>query len=218
MYTTQAPATPRINAALPAVFGNICNDGATLARCLTKSLDHVGRGMLLVMGGGRVLHANRIALQALDDSHPLRIDGGMLRAANPADSAKLIAALDAATRRGLRHMVHLDGGDQRLTVAVLPIDDESGGAALVSFEQVRGLQNLAVQCYARQHRFTAAETAVLQALVAGESVTAIASAKGVALSTVRTQIGQLRHKAGAHSIRQLLDRVGALPPMMAVVQ
>ena len=221
MYTTQNQTTERssaLAAVTPAVFSSSYNEGATLARCLSKSLDHVGRGMLLVMAGGRVLHANRIALQALDDTHPLHIENGALRARHIGDSAKLSAALDAATRRGLRHMVHLDSGDQRLTVAVLPIDEESGGAALVSFEQVRGMQNLAVQCYARQHRFTAAETSVLQALVAGESVAAIAAAKGVALSTVRTQIGQLRHKAGAHSIRQLLDRVGALPPMMAVVQ
>jgi DNA-binding CsgD family transcriptional regulator len=218
MYTTQFPVSERSSTSRVSDFGSSYNEGATLARCLSKSLDHVGRGMLLVMGGGRVLHANRIAQHALEAEHPLKIENGLLVARNIADSAKLVAALEAATRRGLRHMLHLDGGDQRLTVAVLPIDDESGGAALVSFEQVRGVQNLAVQCYARQHRFTSAETGVLQALVAGESVADIAKAKGVALSTVRTQIGQLRQKAGAHSIRQLLDRVGALPPMMAVVQ
>jgi DNA-binding CsgD family transcriptional regulator len=218
MYTTQTPMSERSSGAAVIDYGPSYNEGAVLARCLSKSLDHVGRGMLLVLGAGRVLHANRIALQALDDAHPLRIEGGVLGARNLADAAKLSSALEAATRRGLRHMLHLDGGDQRLTVAVLPIDDESGGAALVSFEQVRGMQNLSVQCYARQHRFTSAETAVLQALVAGQSVVDIARTKGVALSTVRTQIGQLRQKAGAHSIRQLLDRVSALPPMMAVVQ
>ena len=40
----------------------------------------------------------------------------------------------------------------------------------------------------------------------------------MALSTVRTQIGRLRLKTGAHSIRELLERMAALPPMMAVVQ
>jgi DNA-binding CsgD family transcriptional regulator len=218
MYTSQALVSERSSATAMKDLASSYNEGAVLARCLSKSLDHVGRGMLLVQAGGRVLHANRIALQALDDAHPLRIEAGTLRAHHSADAAKLTSALEAATRRGLRHMLHLEGGDQRLTVAVLPIDDEGGGAALVSFEQVRGMQNLSVQCYARQHRFTSAETGVLQALVAGESVVDIARTKGVALSTVRTQIGQLRQKAGAHSIRQLLDRVAALPPMMAVVQ
>ena len=59
---------------------------------------------------------------------------------------------------------------------------------------------------------------VLEALLAGRRPGDIAQAKGVKLSTVRTQIGQLRLKCGAHSIRELLDRVAALPPMMAVVQ
>jgi hypothetical protein len=35
---------------------------------------------------------------------------------------------------------------------------------------------------------------------------------------VRTQIGQLRSKTGTGSIRQLLDRVACLPPMMAALQ
>ena len=39
-----------------------------LAHWLTLSLDHVGRGMLLVTQGGHVLHANRLARCALSGS------------------------------------------------------------------------------------------------------------------------------------------------------
>jgi DNA-binding NarL/FixJ family response regulator len=118
-------------------------------------------------------------------------------------------------------MLHLGEGANRVTVAVLPIDDEGGGAALVSLEQPRRTQrtqDLAVQCYARQHSLTGAETAVLEALLDGQTPNDVARAKQVAVSTVRTQIGQLRLKTGTRSIRQLLDRVGGLPPMMVVVQ
>jgi DNA-binding NarL/FixJ family response regulator len=59
---------------------------------------------------------------------------------------------------------------------------------------------------------------VLEALLDGLSPSAVARAKYVAVSTVRTQISQLRLKTGARSIRQLLDRVAGLPPMMGVVQ
>jgi DNA-binding CsgD family transcriptional regulator len=105
-----------------------------------------------------------------------------------------------------------------VTVAVLPLDAEGGGAALVSLEQPRRTQDLAVQCYARQHGLTAAETAVLEALIDGLTPSGVARSKRVAVSTVRTQIGQLRLKTGSRSIRHLLDRVAGLPPMMSVVQ
>jgi DNA-binding NarL/FixJ family response regulator len=103
----------------------------------------------------------------------------------------------------------------------LPLDasgDAADGAALVSLPQAGRTQDLAVHSFARQYRFSPAESEVLQALLGGRRPGDIARAKGVQLSTVRTQIGQLRLKCGAHSIRELLDRVAALPPMMALVQ
>ncbi len=193
-------------------------DGAALVRWLSQTLDHVGRGMLLVTAGARVLHANRLARAALDGELPLHIDAGRLRASAPADTAALIDALDAAMHRGLRRMLTLGQGAAAVTVAVLPLGDGGDGAALVSLPHSRRTQDLAVQTFARLHAFTGAETAVLEALLCGRRPVDIAQDKGVRLSTVRTQIGQLRIKCGAHSIRELLDRVGALPPMLALVQ
>jgi DNA-binding CsgD family transcriptional regulator len=206
------------HAALPPDAAPALPPGAELAIRLLRSLDHVGRGMLLVGAAGRVLHANRLANQALADGHPLQIAQGRLGARNPDDAQRLSAALQAAMQRDMRQMLHLGPGANRVTVAVLPIDGEGGGAALVSLEQPRRKQDLAVQCYARQHGLTGAETAVLEALLDGLSPSAVARAKYVAVSTVRTQISQLRLKTGARSIRQLLDRVAGLPPMMGVVQ
>ena len=193
-------------------------DAAVMARCLAATLDHVGRGMLLVSSGGRVMHANKLARQALGPQHPLQIDAGRLRARTGQDALRLAEALEAAVKRGLRHLLDMGEGAQRVAVAVLPIEGEGGNAALVSLEQPRRAQDLAVQCYARQHGFTGAETAIVEALLAGQQPSAIARAKGVALSTVRTHIGQLRQKTGAHSIRQLLERLTGLPPMMGVFQ
>jgi DNA-binding CsgD family transcriptional regulator len=193
-------------------------DTPALARWLQETLDHVGRGMLLVTAGARVLHANRQARQALQSGHALVIEEGRLRGSGSRDDGLLADALEGAMRRGLRRMLSLGETSDPVTVAVLPIDAEGGGAALVSLSQPSRSQDLAVHCFARQHGYTSAETSVLEALLSGERPADIARAKGVALSTVRTQIGQLRLKTGAHSIRQLLDRVASLPPMMAVVQ
>ena len=124
-----------------------------------------------------------------------------------------------------------DGGQgpagEAITVAVLPIADPFvpgasgqalGKAVLISLPQSSRSKDLAVQIFAREQGCTGAETAVLEALLAGQTPEAIAQAKRVALCTVRTQIGQLRLKTGSHTIRELLDRVAGLPPMMVVVQ
>lgn len=39
----------------------------------------------------------------------------------------------------------------------------------------------------------------------------------VRLSTIRTQIGQLRQKSGVHSIHELIERVTSLPPILTEV-
>jgi len=207
-----------------------------LARWLAPALDQVGRGMLLVTETGRVLHANRLAHANLEGNAALVLEHGHLRGRTAAEALPLAEALANAGLRGLRRLLTLGPGPRPLTVAVLPLDSPADGdaddeaansaprAVLVSLPQGRGagsgaqVQDLALSCYARQHGFTAAETAVLQALLEGQTPIDIARAKGVQLSTVRTQIGQLRVKTGARSIRDLLDRVATLPPMMAVLQ
>jgi DNA-binding CsgD family transcriptional regulator len=189
-----------------------------MARWLSLSLDHVGRGMLLVGEGGRVLHANRLARLALDDRHPLHLVGGRLTGRHPRDAAALDAALEGAVRRNLRRLLCLAEGT--VPVAVLPLEAEGASAALLSLPREAQSQSrdLALQGFARQHGLTEAEAGVLEALAAGDAPVEIARRKGVCLSTVRTQINQVRHKTGTRSIRALVERVAALPPMMAVVQ
>jgi hypothetical protein len=59
---------------------------------------------------------------------------------------------------------------------------------------------------------------VLEALLAGRRPDEIACAKGVQAVHRAHADRPVAQKCGAHSIRELLDRVGALPPMLAVVQ
>jgi len=211
---------------------------AALAHWLILSLDHVGRGMLLLSPGSQVLHANRLARSALSGGgHALMVEQGRLSARNARDHKLLADAIHAAAHKGLRRLLTLGrgaeagaGGDSAvITVAVLPIDGHAASlssgdsqthanAVLISLPQPSRGKDLAVQIFAREHGCTSAETAVLEALLGGQAPEAIAQHKKVQLCTVRTQIGQLRLKTGSHTIRELLDRVAALPPMMVVVQ
>jgi DNA-binding CsgD family transcriptional regulator len=54
-------------------------------------------------------------------------------------------------------------------------------------------------------------------LCLGHPPAEIATLQGVALSTVRTQIANIRLKTHSASIRDLVQRVAQLPPMLSVI-
>jgi len=64
----------------------------------------------------------------------------------------------------------------------------------------------------------AAETRVLVALCQGIPPGAAAAEIGVGIATVRTQIGSIRQKTGAQSIRALVRQVAVLPPLMGALR
>ena len=74
---------------------------------------------------------------------------------------------------------------------------------------------LAVQWFARVHGLTPAETRVLESLCNGLEPREVAQLNHVGLATVRTQIGSIRAKTGADSIRSLVGQVAKLPPMVS---
>jgi DNA-binding CsgD family transcriptional regulator len=59
---------------------------------------------------------------------------------------------------------------------------------------------------------------VLAALCDGTPPRQIASALGVALSTIRSQLGAIRAKTGAASIRTLVRQVAVLPPLVGALR
>ena len=184
-------------------------------------LDEIDYGMLLLTGEGQVVHANPVARADLGASHPLELDGRQLRASQPQDAAALADALHAASRRGLRKLLTLGEGAQRVNMSVVPLgsaSDPGGPVTLVMLGKSRVHETLSVQGYGRSHGLTLAETRVLAALCRDIPPSEIASQVGVEISTVRGQIGLIRQKTGAPSIRALVQQVAVLPPLMAVLR
>ena len=72
---------------------------------------------------------------------------------------------------------------------------------------------LTVDFFARTQGLTSAEAKVLQALCDGLRPKEAARRLGVAVSTIRTQISSIRTKTQTTSIRDLVSRVTALPPI-----
>lgn len=190
------------------------------ARCLALALDEIDYGLLLVTDGSQVQHANHTARAELDDSHPLQLLGRELRARHPQDVVRLNEALIGA-QRGLRKLVTLGPPEHRVTIAVVPLPREphdSGHATLLVLGKRQVCGRLAVQWFASSHALTPAETRVLEALCDGQEPRDIADRFRVGLATVRTQIGSIRAKTGADSIRGLVRQVSVLPPMVSTLR
>ena len=192
---------------------------------LALMLDEIDYGMLLLAEDATVLHANHAARSELDAAHPLQLLGGELRVAHPQDLLPLREALAEARQRGLRRLVNLGQGEHRVSVAVVPLAAAIGEAGndaarltLLVLGKRQVCEALSAHWYARSHQLTPAEARVLTALCAGQRPSEIAAALCVALSTVRTQIGSVRAKTGAESIRALVRQVAVLPPLVGALR
>lgn len=190
------------------------------AAWLSRMLDEIDYGMLLVTPQAHVTFMNHAARLELDGRHPLQLHGRTLGAHQPQDVAPLYDAL-AAAQRGLRKLITVGEGDQRVSVSVVPLPECAGRGApltLLVLGKRRVCEQLSVQGFARSVSLTPAETRVLEALCGGVRPSDIARDGGVAVSTVRTQIGSIRAKTGAASIRHLVQQVAVLPPLVGALR
>jgi DNA-binding CsgD family transcriptional regulator len=188
---------------------------APTARWLSMMLDEIDHGMLLLTDDAELVHMNRAAHAQLDTGHPLQILNGRLRVRQSQDASRLHDALSNAALRGLRKLVALGDGVDCVNVAVIPLGAKY---SLVVLGKRHLSERISVQCFARMHGLTPAETRVLEALCDGLNPKQVAEINDVGLSTVRTQIGSIRAKTGAGHIRALVRQVAVLPPMVGVLR
>ncbi len=208
-----------------------------LRHWLAAALEELDYGVLLLTRDAEVLHANYAAVAELDTGHPLQRVGRHLRAQGARDAMRLEDALRNASLRRLRRLVTFGDAANSVVVSVVPLVPQpesegdasnaggtgnpggTGGAPILLVLGKRQVcESLSVQGFASSHRLTAAETRVLAALCSGLPPSRIAAELGVAISTVRTQIGMIRSKTGAENIRSLVRQVAQLPPLMGVLR
>jgi DNA-binding CsgD family transcriptional regulator len=188
-------------------------------------LDEIDYGMLLVTADGQVAYLNHAARLELDGQHPLQLGDSRLGARCPPEVLPLYEAL-ADAQRGLRKLLSLGSGAQQVSISVVPLSDpapaDDGGPdpalTLLVLGKRQVCEQLSVQAYARSRHLTPAETRVLEGLCGGRRPSAIAAEAGVAVSTVRSQIGSIRAKTGAGSIRELVRQVAVLPPLVGALR
>lgn len=182
---------------------------------LAAALDELDYGIALLDAEAQVLHLNHRASRWLSEGSTLRLHAGQIMAVDAGDAATLARALHDAAAHGLRRLIALGRGDAHCSAALVPVQE---GIAALLCGRPRLCEDLSLQCFARAHALSNAEARVLAALGRGQVPVQIAREHGVALTTVRTQIGAIRDKTGADSIRELLCMVAALPPIVGALR
>ena len=187
---------------------------------LAGVLDEVDYGLLLLSPQLELLHMNHAAESELAEDHPLLMHQQHLFARDPRDATPLREALQDAATKGLRRMVVVGAvrGGVRLSVVPLRAAHGHTGAVLVVMARRQMVSALAAQAFARAYSLSRCEEQVLLALCQGQAPQEIADSHGVKIATVRTQVANIRAKTGVASIRDLVQQVACLPPLVGTLR
>lgn len=180
-------------------------------------LDRLAVGAILVEASGRIVMANAAARAALDGRDGLVSCAGLLTALEPRTESRLAAALAQATgregrfggavavgrpsgRRAYRLVLtpHRPAGSHRTLTLVLIDDPETATPGLASI-----LSDL--------FALTPAEADLAVRLLNGASVEEASEARGVRVSTGRTQLKHLLEKTETRRQGEMLSLLARLP-------
>jgi DNA-binding CsgD family transcriptional regulator len=189
---------------------------AALTRWLARMLDETDHGMLLVTPQGALRHANQPGRQELARGISLSLCGNEQVQAAQGDQQGAYNTALADALRGKRRLITLGHNGQALSIALVPMNGDSHDTealVLLVLGKRQSCETLTVDFFARTQGLTNTEAKVLQALCDGLRPKEAARQFGVAVSTIRTQISSIRTKTQTASIRDLVSRVTALPPI-----
>ena len=187
---------------------------------LYRVLDEVYYGLMVVEAQGRLHHVNHLARHELASGRTLLAHDGVLMGATIDITAQIQAAMEQA-QRGQRRLLLFTRGNRELSMAFVPLShplETDNPNVLILLSRQSTCDNLAVRMFARNQSLSPTEESVLISLCSGMEIPEIARQNRVAESTVRSQIKALREKTGCTSIRQLLLRVNALPPVVPALR
>ena len=188
---------------------------------LRAALDALDTGVMVSDARGHLLLANEAARSELADGRVLRLTAdGALDVSAGVGLLALRRAVHGAALDHSHQLVPLRHAERALMVAVQPLrtPDVPQPCALLLLGR-RGLApELAVQQLGRLYELTSAEQGVLISLLSGTRIRAMAQARGVAVSTVRTQVAALRAKFGVRRVDDITRLVAELPPMLGALR
>lgn len=198
---------------------------APLQLYLMRALDEIDYGVILLDGRRMVWHTNHLARIELGRGQLLHLHNGELdtRVANRQGALK--TAIGRAAQ-GIRSMVDLrpnHGDHPGTSIAFVPMGHpaecfpEPLPVLAITCRQVL-CEQISLHFFAQSYGLTRTEEAILMALAQGREVQDIVRERALAPSTVRSHVKQLRLKTQSGSMRELLNKVSVLPPVVSSIK
>jgi DNA-binding NarL/FixJ family response regulator len=196
-----------------------------LQRYLMRMLDEIDYGLVLLDGQRRVWHTNHLARVELTRGQLLGLRGGCLHTRDPDRQGALDRAISRAGE-GIRSMVNLREDDAMhpgTSMAFVPMGHPA--ECFPDRLPVMGItcrqllcEQISLHFFAQSYGLTRTEEAVLLALSQGMEIEDIVRERRLAVSTVRSHVKQLRIKTRSGSMRELLNKVSVLPPVVSSIR
>lgn len=197
---------------------------------LMRMLDEIDYGLILLDVKGAIWHANHLGRSELGRGQVLHVEEGRLNTRVAAKKAVMQQAIYRASQ-GVRSLIDLRHPPDDLSaidhhgtsVAFVPMGHPAEAypnplpVLAITCRQVM-CEQISLHFFAQSYGLTSTEESVLAALSQGLDVEDIAKQRSLALSTVRTHVKQLRVKTQCRSMRELLNKVSVLPPVVSSIK
>jgi len=179
---------------------------------LAAALDQSSSGMIIV-SGGKVRHANATAETLLSEPGGLSVGGGMLVAADVADTERLRSLIARAQqlqgRAGGAMAIRRLGGRAPLSVEVSPLGSDTfsllrGEPAALVCVTAPGALTIPDAYLRGEAGLTVAEARLARLLVGGKTLRDAAAELDVGYSTVRSQLLSIFDKTGTSRQAELV--------------
>lgn len=200
-------------------------DAGGLLEHLMRALDEVDYSLMLFRRDQTYWHGNHLARVMLGRGDRLFLDQGLLKTRSAAHQTSLQAGFSRAGQ-GIRCVLDIPSvvnASVDTAIALVPMAHPAewpGQAVPVLLIACRPAlcAPLSLRFFAQAHGLTRTEEAVLADLAQGLEVEDIARNRQMAESTARSHVKQLRLKTDTTSMRELLNKVAVLPPVVSAVR
>lgn len=209
-----------------APYGDSLRAGAaTLQLYLMRALDEIDYGLILLDTRHAIWHTNHLARVELARGQILHVNNGHLDTRVANRQTALHSAIGRAGQ-GIRSMVDLrpsHGDHPGTSIAFVPMGHPAEcfpdplPVLAITCRQVL-CEQISLHFFAQSYGLTRTEEAVLMALAQGMEVEGIVRERSLAMSTVRSHVKQLRIKTQSGSMRELLNKVSVLPPVVSSIK
>ena len=222
MCSRLAALVPHLQRAVE--IGRLFDQGNAKEAVLTQTLDRVEAAVLLVRADGAITFANAPAKAMLDAAVLVRTEDSVLRAALPEADRILHATFMTAERgdesvgvRGVAVPLTANSKD-RWFAHVLPLTSGNRQKAAAAHTAVAAIfvrktvpdAPAPLEAIARQHKLTASEVRVLDALLKVHGVKEMAGTLGLSPATVKTHLHNLFRKTGTRRQSELIKLVAGI--------